>query len=66
LVIFTVPATGNATAANQVLLNSYIGSDETGTTLRGRLKTFYDGAVAFWASITEAISGNKIQVKATC
>lgn len=53
-----------ATAANQTTTNDYIGADETGTTLRGRIKTWYDAAITFFSTVTGAISNNKFKIEA--
>lgn len=41
-----------------------IGTDETGTTLRGRIKTWYDAAIAFFSAITTIIVSGKLNTRA--
>ncbi len=48
--------TDQATASKQDTLYSAIGADEiTGTTLRARIKIWYDAAIAFFSAITTII-----------
>lgn len=60
-----------STASNQTTgnghlsdLKGYVGADETGTTLRGRIKTWYDAAIAFFSAITTIIVSGKINTRA--
>ena len=62
---------GAATEAKQdsqitqeTAINTALGSNETGTTLRGRIKTWYDAAIAFFSAITTIIVSGKLNVRA--